>query len=165
MLPARTPPVGDGLAALLRPSSVAIVGLSADPSKHGSRVLGHLRRLGYGGEVWGVNPKGAGIEGVTTVRSIADLPEPPDVVVCAIPAPGLPMVVREAVERGAGAAVVFSGGFAESGSAGRAAQEELAGIARAGGMRLLGPSSGGVINPGARVALSFLTCLDRPAEE
>lgn len=157
--------MADAFRALLSPDSVAIVGLSTDPGKHGARVLRNLRALGYRGEVWGVNRNATSVDGVPVVPSVAALPATPDVVVCAVPAAGLPEVLEQAGERGTTTAVVFSGGFAEAGEQGRRAQDELVRVARASGLRILGPNSGGVIHPPGRLALSFLTCLDRPSAE
>ena len=153
------------IEVLLDPKSVAIVGLSADPAKHGGRVLGHLARLGFGAPVWGVNPKMPDVAGVEVFPSIRSLPSPPDVVVCAAPAAATIDVVAEAGEVGAGVVIIFAGGFAEVGEDGRRLQERLAATASASGVRLLGPNSGGVIRPAARIAFSFLTCLDRPADQ
>lgn len=150
---------------LLSPSSVAIVGLSDDPGKHGARVLASLGKLGFPGTVWGVNPRRPEVEGVEVFASLRDLPASPDLVACAVPAPVVPSVVADAASVDAGAVVVFAGGFAESGEEGRALQRRLVQEAVEGGVRVLGPNSGGVIRPGAGLAVSFLTCLDRPAEE
>lgn len=151
------------LDRLLDPATIAIVGLSADPDKHGGRVLGHLRRLGYGGEVYGVNPRLSELEGVEVFETVAGLPQPPDLVVCAIPAGAVGEVAEQSA--GAGAMVVFAGGFSESGSDGRVLEEALARRARSAGVRVLGPNSGGVIRPSRGLAASFLTCLDRPARQ
>ncbi|HEU4915033.1 MAG TPA: acetate--CoA ligase family protein [Acidimicrobiia bacterium] len=152
-----------GLGRLLGPASIAIVGLSADPAKHGGRVLANLRKLGYSGEVWGVNPGLPDVDGLEVFSSLGDLPEPPDLVVCAVPATAVGEVAMTA-ER-VGALVVFAGGFGESGDNGRALETDL--IERVGrvGSRLLGPNSGGVIRPSVGLAASFLTCLDRPADQ
>jgi len=148
---------------LLSPSSIAIVGVSADATKHGARVLANLRKLGFDGTVWGVNPKRPDVAGIDVFASVADLPEPPDLVVFATPGHAVPATLRAA--SGAGYAIVFAGGFAETGAAGRALQQELTEAAVDSGVRVLGPNSGGVIAPGSRLAASFLTCLDRPAAE
>ncbi|MPZ59874.1 MAG: hypothetical protein GEU93_00985 [Propionibacteriales bacterium] len=153
------------LARLLTPASVAIAGLSSDPSKHGAKVLSGMRRFGFGGAVWGVNPKLPEIDGAEVFGSLADLPEPPDVVVVAVPAAAAPDVVRTAGDIGAGAAILFGGGFAEAGASGAELQARIHQVARAKGVRLLGPNSAGVINPSAGTVLSFLTCLERPADE
>jgi acyl-CoA synthetase (NDP forming) len=150
-----------GLDRLLDPASIAIAGLSADPAKHGGRVLGHLRRLGYGGDVYGVNPGKPEVDGVEMFERLTALPRPPDLVVCAIPAAAVRYVATDAA--GVGAMVVFAGGFGESGLDGRALEEELTEKADSVGVRVLGPNSGGVIRPSRGLAASFLTCLDRPA--
>jgi acetate---CoA ligase (ADP-forming) len=151
------------LGRLLDPNTIAIAGLSAHPAKHGGRVLGHLRKLGFTGEIWGVNPSLPTIEGVDVYRSVADLPAPPDLVVCAVPAAAAVDVIADCA--GVGSVVVFAGGFAESGPDGRVLQGELARQAAEVGARVLGPNSGGVIRPGRALAASFLTCLDRPPDE
>lgn len=151
------------LRRLLEPSSVAIVGLSADRSKHGGRVLANLSKVGFAGTVSGVNPNRPQVDGVEMFADLASLPEPPDLVVCAVPAEAVLDVVRGA--SGAGAVVVFAGGFAELGPTGSALQGQLVEVAAAAGVRVLGPNSGGVIRPSVGVAVSFLTCLDRPADQ
>ncbi len=150
------------LGRLLDPSSIAIVGLSADPTKHGGRVLGHLRRLGYGGTVYGVNPRLPEVDGVEMFGSVAALPEPPDLVVCAIPAAVVVDVVADS--EGTGGLVVFAGGFGESGTHGQALEADLKEKAGSVGVRMLGPNSGGIIRPARGLAASFLTCLDRPSD-
>ena len=151
------------LGRLLDPASIAIVGLSEDQSKHGGRVLGHLRRLGFAGMVYGVNPGLPEVNDLEMFGSLAALPEPPDLVVCAIPAAAVVDVVADS--KGAGGLVVFAGGFGESGPDGQALEQELADRARSAGVRVLGPNSGGIIRPTKGVAASFLTCLDRPADQ
>jgi acetate---CoA ligase (ADP-forming) len=151
------------LGRLLDPKSIAIVGLSADPAKHGGRVLANLRNLRFPGEVWGVNPGLPSVEGVKVVASLADLPEPSDLVVCAIPASEVRRVAKTA--QGTGGLVVFAGGFGETGSDGAALQADLAEQVQSAGTRVLGPNSGGVIRRSKGLAASFLTCLDRNAGE
>jgi len=153
------------LGSLLAPRSIAIVGLSADPTKHGQRVLNNMRRVGFSGEIWGVNPNRPQLDGVNVVGSIAELPEVPDVVVCAVPAPAVGTLVLAAGRLGVGTVIVFAGGFAEAGPQGLALQNELMAAATETGVRVLGPNSGGVIVPSAGVAMSFLTCLDRPTNQ
>jgi acyl-CoA synthetase (NDP forming) len=153
------------LARLLAPRSIAIVGLSADATKHGRRVLDNLRRLGFVGTVWGVNPKLPELDDVEVVADLRSLPGSPDVVVSAVPAHLVPGVVRDAAEIDAGAVIVFAGGFGESGDLGGTLEADLALAARETGVRVLGPNSGGVIVPSQRLAMSFLTCLDRPIDE
>jgi acyl-CoA synthetase (NDP forming) len=62
--------------------------------------------------------------------------------------------VRDCAEAGVPVATVLAGGFGEAGEAGARRQASIAAIAAAAGMRLLGPNSLGVINPGAAMALT-----------
>ncbi len=153
------------LFRLLRPASVAIVGLSADQSKHGGRVLSFLRAAGFEGPIWGVHPRTPAVEGVSMFPSLGELPTSPDAIILAVPPPSIPGILEAAGEKIAGGAIIFSGGFAETGEEGVALQNRVLDIARAGGVRLLGPNSAGIIHPGARTILSFLTCLERPMAE
>ncbi len=151
------------LSPLLDPGSIAIAGLSSDESKHGGRVLTHLRRHGFGGPIRGVNPRLPRVDGVDMYGSIGELPEPPDLVVAAVPAAAAVEVVAQC--SGVGAVVVFGAGFAESGPEGAVLQAELAHAAAAAGTRVLGPNSGGLIRPDRGLTASFLTCLDRPGDQ
>ncbi len=153
------------LDQLLAPKSIAIVGLSDDASKHGGRVLSSLRKVGYTGKVWGVNPRTPAVPGVEMFDSLHSLPEAPDLVASAVPSTAVPGIVDDAGSVGTGVVIVFAGGFAEAGSSGIATQRELSKIAARHGVRILGPNSGGVIRPRAQLAVSFLTCLDRPADQ
>lgn len=153
------------LSRFFRPESVAIVGLSADRTKHGQRVLAFLRKFGFKGPIWGVHPKTPPVEGAEMFPSLREVPGSPDAVVLAVPPPAIPEVLEQAAERGAGGAILFSGGFAETGDEGAALQNRIRDIARGGGVRLLGPNSAGVIHPAAGTVMSFLTCLERPADQ
>ncbi len=150
---------------LLEPAAIAIVGLSADPSKHGNRVLANLRKVGYPGPVWGVNPGRPKVDGVEIFSALDLLPGAPDLVVCATPAAAALDIVDAAGAVGAGGVVVFAGGFAESGPSGTDLQDRLTATAVRTGVRVLGPNSGGIIRPSVGLAASFLTCLDRPADQ
>ena len=88
------------LQPLLEPRSVAVVGANDRPGSYGEIVLGNLARSGFAGPVWGVNPRRAEVMGRTCVPTVADLPEPVDAVVVAIPAPSVPAVLEAAGERG-----------------------------------------------------------------
>jgi acyl-CoA synthetase (NDP forming) len=151
------------LGRLLDPASIGIVGLSEDQSKHGGRVLGHLRSLGFAGAVHGINPKLPKVQDVEMFTSVAALPEPPDLVVCAVPAAMVVEVVADLA--GVGGLIVFAGGFGEAGPEGQALESALAEKAATLGVRMLGPNSGGIIRPSRGLAASFLTCLDRPADQ
>jgi acyl-CoA synthetase (NDP forming) len=151
------------LSRLLDPKVIAIAGLSADVTKHGARVLTNLRRHGFGGEVYGVNPGLPEIEGVEVFPAVGEIPVPPDLVVASVPAPTAVEVVSDC--SGVGGVVVFAAGFAESGDEGATLQGQLVEAAARAGTRVVGPNSGGIIRPARGLTASFLTCLDRPRDQ
>lgn len=144
------------LDRLLRPRSVAIVGASDKPGALGASVLGNLIKQGFAGDIHLVNPKRAEIGGRRCVASVDDLPEGVDVAVLAIPRAGVLEAMRGLARRGAGAAVIFSAGFAEDGPQGLADQEEIGRIAREAGMVVEGPNCLGFVNFRDRVSLTFI---------
>lgn len=147
------------LARLFTPRSIAVVGASADPAKAGSQALKSLSN--FPGRVVAVHPREKEIQGFPCFPSFADLPDPVDLAILAIPAQHCPQVASEAAQRGVGGMFIISGGFGETGETGAALQNELASTCRQTGLRLLGPNTSGFINPGARCVASFVPGVDR----
>jgi acyl-CoA synthetase (NDP forming) len=143
------------LQALISPRSIAILGASADLNKVNGRTLRFLQEKGYAGRIFPVNPKYESIAGLRCYPAIAALPEVPDLAVIAVPAAQVLASVRELVQHGGRAAVIFSSGFAEMGEAGRKLEREVADAARSGGLRLCGPNCLGLINAFDNVIATF----------
>ena len=66
-----------------------------------------LQQGGYGGDVAVVNPRYDAVEGLPAFPSIRDLPEPPELAVVSVAARRMEATLREAIEAGVRAAVVF----------------------------------------------------------
>ena len=140
------------LTRLLRPRSIAVVGANDRADSYAANVLRNLDRAAFAGAVWGVNPGRSEALGRPCVPSVADLPEPVDAVVVAIPAPGVPASLAAAAELGCGGAVVLSAGFGEV-EAGRELERELREVALAGGLPVCGPNGNGIVTARARAAM------------
>ncbi|MCA3188539.1 MULTISPECIES: acetate--CoA ligase family protein [unclassified Cupriavidus] len=142
------------LQPLLCPRSIAVVGASTQPEKVGGVPLRLLAELGYGGRVFPVNPGAETVQGLRAYASVADIGEPVDLAIVAVPAPAAPDVMAQLGQAGTRAAVVFTSGFAEV-SGGDALQNALATQARAHGVQLLGPNCLGAMNLGERMFATF----------
>ena len=138
---------------LMRPSSVAIVGMSSKPGSAGHMVLNNLRLNDFGGSIYLVGRSGGSIDGLQILPSIDELPEGVDVAVFTLPASGVIDALKGCARRHVKAAVIFSSGFAEVGE--RAAQEELSRIARENNIALLGPNCLGYTNYIDGVVIGF----------
>jgi acetate---CoA ligase (ADP-forming) len=143
------------VARLVRPGSIAIVGVSPEPGSLGGAVLQNLTRFGYGGDIHLVSRSRSEIDGRSCVASIADLPKGIDVAVLAVPSAGIKDAVESCVQREVGAAMIYAAGFAETGEAGRAEQDAIARVARDGGMALVGPNCIGLVNYRDGVPLTY----------
>ena len=151
-------PVHNSLDALFRPRSVAVIGASATPFKQGNVALKYLSQGGFDGHIYPVNPAGGEIEGLKCYSSIADVPGPVDCVFTVIPAAITPEAMRDCANKGVGAAIIGASGFGElNNEIGAAREAEIAAIARASGMRILGPNTNGIWNASARLSLGFNT--------
>src|SRR4051812_8706968 len=144
-----TPAAGSthGAAAverLMRPRSVAIVGISSKPGSAGHTVLGNLTLNTYAGDIYLVGRSGGTIENRPVLASVDDLPEGVDLAVFTLPAAGVKEALEGCVRRKVRAAVVFASGFAEAGN--RPAQDELSRVAESGGIAMLGPNCLGYTN-------------------
>lgn len=153
------------LDRLFAPGAVALVGLPGDLSRPGARPLHFLRRHGYAGRIYPVNPRHREIGGLPAYPSLGALPERADVAWIGLPAAQTPEAVAECGRAGVPFAIVLGAGFAEAGEAGEAEQRRLREAAAAAGVRLLGPNTVGFVNAWDRVALTFSTAVEVDALE
>lgn len=152
------------LTRLLRPASVAVIGAGRSPDNIGRAVLRNLIEGGFPGPVHPVNPHASRIAGLPAYPSVMAVPAEVGLAVIATPAPTVPAIARECAERGVGAVVVISAGFAETGPEGARREAELLDICRSAGMRLVGPNCLGIVNTSPQVSLnaSFLPRMPAP---
>jgi acyl-CoA synthetase (NDP forming) len=153
------------LARLLRPSSVAIVGVSPEPGSLGGAVLANLERFGYGGDIHLVSRNRKEIEGRPCVASVDELPDNVDVAVLAVPGAGIAEAVTACARRKVGAAMIYAAGFAETGDAGQAQQDAIVQIARDAGMALSGPNCIGLANFADGIPLTYEPLTPPPASD
>lgn len=148
----------DAIARLLRPCSVAIIGASADPAKTAGRPMAYLKKLGFAGEVFPVNPKVESIDGLPCYPDVASLPAVPDVGIVLLGAERAHLAVQDLAARGCAAAIVLASGYAETGQAGALRQQQL--LQAAGRMRILGPNTIGLVNLTDHIMLSATGALE-----
>ena len=131
--------IRDNLKRLLAPRHVAFVG-----GRSMARALKRCAEGGYAGQMWLVNPQHDELEGVPCVRQVSDLPCGPDAVFIATNRELTLTCVRELAAKGAGGAICYASGFAETGAEGQALQQQL--LEAAGDMALLGPNCYGLLD-------------------
>ena len=145
------------LRAALAPGSIAVVGASDNPHKVGGRPILYMKRYGYRGAIYPINPGRAEVQGLKAYKAIGDTPQAPDLAVIAVAGDEAVRAVEECAARGVQVAVVMTSGFGELGAEGKAAQARMAAAAKAAGMRLVGPNCQGLANFATGAVANFST--------
>lgn len=154
------PAPGAGMEAFFLAKRIAVIGASSDASKIGGRPVHLLRKHGYGGDIYPINPNAVEVQGLRAYPRLADTPQAPDLAIVAVPAAMAVQAVRECADRGVQAVVVLSSGFAEAGPQGAAWQTEMRTLAQRHRMRLLGPNCLGTLGVAERAIGSFSVALE-----
>ncbi len=152
--------VGHGLDALFKPRSIAIFGASDDVTKIGGRPLQFLQKYGYAGGIYPINRKAGLVQSLRAYASLAELPEVPELAVIAVPPAGVLDAVQDCAQRGVKAAVILSAGFSEMGEEGSRLQARIGEVARASGMRIVGPNCLGAIGVPDKSIATFSVALE-----
>ena len=148
--PART----GALDALLKPSSIAVIGASRQPNTIGHQVVSNLVAHGFTGPVYPVNPRATSINSIHAWADLASLPTPVDCAIICVPREHVNDVAEECGIHGVKGLIVISAGFREVGGKGIERERQLVETVRRHGMRLIGPNCMGVINTDPTVRMN-----------
>src|SRR5580704_11010366 len=131
---------------LLSPRSIALIGASDDPAKNAARPLKFLRSGGYAGTVYPINPRRQTVLGERAWPSLEALPEVPDHAYVLLPTEAVVEAVAQCGNAGVPLVTVLADGFATAGGVGAARSAQLKRVSEETGVRVIGPSSLGVID-------------------
>lgn len=139
--------VTPSLDTLIAPRAVAIVGASMDHSKTAGRPVHFLRRHGFLGAIWPVNPTRRDVQGLPAFPNLKTLPGVPDQIFIVLDTEPAMAMLEEAVEIGVPLVQILANGFSESGPEGRARETRLKALIAGSRTRVLGPNSLGIVRP------------------
>jgi len=148
------------LDSFFAPKSIALIGASRDHEKIPGRLLAMLRKNGYPGKLYPINPNYDEIDGLTCFKSISEIGAPVDLAVIVIPARAVLAALEQCAAVGVKNAVIISSGFAEEGGDSAAMQDAIAALARRTGMRISGPNAEGFYSQVQKVAATFSPTVD-----
>src|SRR6202040_527947 len=148
------------LDSFFAPDSIALIGASRDLEKIPGRLLSMLRKNGFPGKLYPINPNYDDIDGLKCYRSIADIGQPIDLAIVIIPARAVLTALEQCAAAGVKNAVIISSGFAEEGGDSAAMQDKIATLAKNTGMRISGPNAEGFYSQVQRVAATFSPTVD-----
>jgi acyl-CoA synthetase (NDP forming) len=146
------------MQALFAPRAVALVGASGDAAKNTARPQRFLKKHGYAGRVYPVNPGRSAIFDAPCFPRVSEIPGAVDHALIMID--DVEGALEDCGKRGVKVASIYANGFADAGPAGEKRQAKLVARARELGVRLLGPNSMGVVDLPGRVALTVNAVLE-----
>ena len=151
------------LSALWKADSVAVIGATERAGAMGRAPIEYLKRFGYSGKIYPVNPKGGTILDLHVFANINDIQDSVELALVMVPAALVKDAVKDCAKAGVKVVIVMSSGFAEADEAGAIAQEELVKIARDSGMRLVGPNCIGAVGGAKGLVASFSPVFSSPS--
>ena len=134
------------LSRFLNPRGIAVVGVSAEPTRIGGQALKLLTDFGYQGKIYPVNPRYPEVHGLKCYPDLLAVPKPCDLALIALSAAQAATAVEQCGKAGIPFALVLAGGYAEVGAEGKALQEQLVATARKANVRMVGPNCLGILN-------------------
>jgi len=150
------------LDKIFSPQNVAIIGASDVEGSVGYALVKNFTQLGYAGKVYFVNIRKPQILGVKTYKTVNQIPEPVDLAIIATPAKTVPDVMEECGMAKVKGVIIVSGGFKETGLAGKALEEKILAIAKKYAIRVVGPNCIGIIHPKINLNATFLDNMPKP---
>jgi acetyl coenzyme A synthetase (ADP forming)-like protein len=143
------------LRPFFEPTCVAVVGASPRRGSIGGELFRNVLEADFAGAAYPVNRGGDPVAGVRGYTSVRGIPEHVDLALIALPGDRVLAAAAEALDAGTSALCVISAGFAETGPAGAARQDELLALVRAHGARLVGPNCLGIASSSVRMNATF----------
>jgi acetate---CoA ligase (ADP-forming) len=148
------PDRADGLDAILRPQTVAVIGASRSVQTIGHQVVRNLIRHEFGGAVYPINPGARAIASLRCYPTVLDVPDQLDLAVIAVPKERVVEVAENCGEAGVRGLVVITAGFREVGPSGHALENQLVEVVQRYDMRMVGPNCMGVLNTEPAVSMN-----------
>jgi acetyltransferase len=148
------------LDSFFAPGSIALIGASRDLEKIPGRLLSMLRKNGFPGQIYPINPNYGDIDGLQCFPAISDVGQPIDLAIVIIPARAVLGALEQCAAVGVKNAVIISSGFAEEGGDSAAMQDAIVALAKRTGMRISGPNAEGFLSEVQKVAATFSPTVD-----
>jgi acetate---CoA ligase (ADP-forming) len=143
--------------AIFKPRSIAVIGATPRPGSIGRQILKNLFEFEFNGKIFPVNPRYEYIHSTKAYASVEDIPDPVDMAVIVVPAPGVLEAVEQCGRKGVKGLVIITAGFKETGPEGAKREDAVMAVAHRYGMRVIGPNCMGVLDatPDVRMNATF----------
>ena len=150
------------LDKFFQPESIAVVGASPKENSIGRILVENLKKDGFPGRLYPINPKHGEILGIPAFPSVTAVGAAIDLAIVAVPIQGVPEIMQECAQAKVHGVIIISAGGKEVGEAGQKIEADIHAAAQAGGIRYLGPNCMGILCPHTHLNASFAAQSVRP---
>ncbi len=150
------------LNKFFKPEAIAVIGASPKEKSIGYTLVDNLKKDGFPGRIYPINPKYEEIQGLKAYPTVTAVGLAMDLAIIAVPIQGVPQVMRECGQAKIPAAIIISAGGKEVGEEGQKLEAEIEAAAEAGGIRYLGPNCMGILCPYTKLNASFAAHSAKP---
>ncbi len=149
----------NNLKTFFNPKSIAVIGVSENPSKLSSTIFANIIESGFKKDIFPVNPKYKKLFGVKAYKSVLDIKQKIDLAIIAVPAKLTPQILTEIGKAQIPFTIIISAGFKEIGPKGEILEEKIKQISKRYKIRILGPNCLGSINTINNLNASFASLM------
>ncbi len=139
------------------PNSIVVIGVSSRFTNLGKEIARNLYEFNYTGETHYVGSHEGIIFGRRIHTNIEQIRTPIDLAVILTPARTVPDYFQQCAQKGIPRVIIETGGFGELGAEGRELGNKILSVAKAAGMRFVGPNCIGLMNSANGMATPFAT--------
>jgi acetyltransferase len=136
--------------------SIAVIGVSAEPSNLGRSIIFNCLMFGYPGEILAIGLSPGVVYGRRIHQSLDEIKQDIELAVILTPAKTIPAVLEQCGRKGIKYAIIESAGFSEFSSEAKPLEQACTEIAEKYGIRFIGPNCIGVTNLENGLAVPFL---------
>jgi len=140
----------------MEPTSVALIGISRKSGPGAFNMMENMVKFGFDGEIFPVNPNSAEILGRKAYPNVRAVKKKIDLAVISAPRETTLGILEDCVAAKIKAAIVVNQGFTDADRRGKEMQAQMTAVARADGIRILGPNTLGVLNSFNNFTTSFM---------
>jgi acetyltransferase len=134
------------LDVFLQPRSIAVIGATERPLAWGSLIMEGLLTFHYPGKIYPVNHQSSTVYGIQAYPDVKSISDSIELAVLTIPEISVERVIQDCCERGVKGITIVTAGFGEAMEEGQAREAAIAKLARAHGVRVIGPNVSGTFN-------------------
>jgi len=144
------------------PKSICVAGVSSKPLSLGYELVKSIKKYGYAGKLFLVNPKSDEILDYKCHPSIESIKDKIDLAIVMVPKPFVRETLEQLLQKGTKAILLVTAGFKETGNEGEKEEIEIVEMIKKSNARLVGPNCMGIINTLGDVKMNATFIAEEP---